>query len=130
VTASVAVAIALAGVVAFVRVFVLDLVVGFLAADNAEMHMVRDDIGDFPSILPEAVWDLGPLLFMVGLLTLTVQLAVLHPRCLAAWSPVIIIVGFLCIMVNLNLLPVGAALFGLALAPAAWRPGWIGNSSS
>jgi hypothetical protein len=55
---------------------------------------------------------------------------VLHPRCLAAWSPVIIIVGFLCIMVNLNLLPVGAALFGLALAPAAWRPGWIGNSSS
>jgi hypothetical protein len=130
VTASVAVAIALAGVVAFVRVFVLDLVVGFLAADNAEMHMVRDDIGDFPSILPEAVWDLGPLLFMVGLLTLTVQLAVLHPRCLAAWSPVIIIVGFLCIMVNLNLLPVGAALFGLALAPVAWRPGWIGNSSS
>jgi hypothetical protein len=130
VTASVAVAIALAGVVAFVRVFVLDLVVGFLAADNAEMHMVRDDIGDFPSILPEAVWDLGPLLFMVGLLTLTVQLAVLHPRRLAAWSPMMVAVGFLCIMINLNLLPVGAALLALALAPVAWRSGWKGKSSS
>ena len=130
VTASVAVALALAGVVAFARVIVLDLVVGFLAADNAEMRMIRDSIGDFPGILPEAVWDLGPLLFMVGLLTLTVQLAVLHPRRLAAWSPVMVAVGFLCIMVNLNLLPVGAALFGLALAPVAWRTRWKGDSSS
>jgi len=123
VTASVAVALALAGIIAFVRVIVLDLVVGFLAADNAEMQMIRDDIGDFPGFLPEAVWDLGPLLFMVGLLTLTVQLAVLHPRRLAAWSPVMVVVGFLCIIVNLNLLPIGAALFGLALAPVAWRSG-------
>ena len=130
VTASVAVALALAGVVAFVRVIFLDLVVGFLAADNAEMLMIREDIGDFPGILPEAVWELGPLLFMVGVLTLTVQLAVLHPRRLTAWSPVMVVVGFLCIIVNLNLLPIGAALFGLALAPVAWRPGWIGNSSS
>ena len=54
VTASVAVATAPAGIVAFVRVIVLDLVVGFLAADNAEMNMIRDDIGDFPGILPGA----------------------------------------------------------------------------
>jgi hypothetical protein len=130
VTASVAVALALAGVVAFVRVIFLDLVVGFLAADNAEMLMIREDIGDFPGILPEAVWELGPLLFMVGVLTLTVQLAVLHPRRLAAWSPMMVAVGFLCIMINLNLLPVGAALLALALAPVAWRSGWKGKSSS
>jgi len=130
VTASVAVALALAGVVAFVRVIFLDLVVGFLAADNAEMLMIREDIGDFPGILPEAVWELGPLLFMVGVLTLTVQLAVLHPRRLAAWSPVMVAVGFLCIMINLNLLPVGAALLALALAPVAWRSWWKGKSSS
>ena len=130
VTASVAVALALAGIIAFVRVIVLDLVVGFLAADNAEMLMIREDIGDFPGILPEAVWELGPLLFMVGVLTLTVQLAVLHPRRLAAWSPVMVAVGFLCIMINLNLLPVGAALLALALAPVAWRSWWKGKSSS
>jgi hypothetical protein len=57
----------------------------------------------------------------VGLISLTIQLAVLHPRRLAAWSPVLIIIGFGCIMINLNLLPAGAALFGLALSPVAWR---------
>ncbi|MGH2583998.1 MAG: hypothetical protein ACRDJE_03720 [Dehalococcoidia bacterium] len=51
--------------------------------------------------------------FVVGLITLTVVLA--------AWSPVLIVIGFACIMVNLNLLSVGAALIGLALAPVAWR---------
>lgn len=121
VTASVAMVLALAGIVAFVRVIILDLMVGFQAADNAEMDVIRDDIGNVPGILPEAVWDLGPLLFEVGLISLTIQLAVLHPRRLAAWSPVLIVIGFVCIMINLNLLPAGAALFGLALSPVAWR---------
>jgi hypothetical protein len=121
VTASVAMGLATAGVVAFVRVIILDLVVGFRAADHAEMGAISNDIGDLPGVLPEAVWDLGPLLFGVGLLALTVQLAALAPRRLAAWSPVLIVVGLVCIMINLNLLPVAAALFGLALAPIAWR---------
>jgi hypothetical protein len=121
VMASVAMVLALAGVVAFVRVIIIDLVVGFRAADNPDMRVVRDDIGNVPGVLPEAVWDLGPLPFVVGLVTLTMLLAVLHPRLLAAWSPVLIVIGFACIMVNLNLLPVGAALIGLALAPVAWR---------
>lgn len=83
-TASTAMALALVGVVAFVRVILLDLLVGFRATDNAEMRVIRDDIGNVPGILPEAVWDLGPLLFQMGLLTLTVQLAALRPRRLAA----------------------------------------------
>jgi hypothetical protein len=121
VTASVAMVLALAGIVAFVRVIILDLMVGFQAADNAEMDVIRDDIGNVPGILPEGVWDLGPLLFEVGLISLTIQLAVLHRRRLAAWSPVLIVIGFVCIMINLNLLPAGAVLFGLALSPVAWR---------
>ena len=83
--------------------------------------MVPDDIGNRPGILPSAVWNLGPILFEVGLIVLAVQLAVLHPRRLAYWSPALIVIGFVCIMINLNLLPVGAALFVLALAPPAWR---------
>ncbi len=122
VTASVAMALALVGVTAFVRVILIDLLVGFRATDNAEMRVIRDDIGNVPGILPEAVWDLGPLLFQVGLLTLTVQLATLQPRRLAAWSPALIAIGFACIMIDLSLLSVGAALFAFALAPVAWRP--------
>lgn len=124
VTAYAAMVLGLAGIGAFVQVLVLDLVVGFRADNNAEMSEVRDDIGDI--LLPEAVWDLGPLLFQAGLIVLAVQLAALRPRRLAAWSPALIVIGFACIMVNLNLLSIGAALFGLALAPWAWR--YAGNS--
>ena len=62
----------------------------------------------------------------MSFIVLAVQLAVLHPRRLAYSSPGLIVIGFVCIMINLNLLPVGAALFVLALAPLAWRS--AGNS--
>ena len=126
VMASAALALGVAGVVAFVRVIIRDLVVGFRADSNADMDMVRHDIGNRPGILPSAVWNLGPILFEVSFIVLAVQLAVLHPRRLAYWSPALIVIGFVCIMINLNLLPVGAALFVLALAPPAWRS--AGNS--
>jgi hypothetical protein len=130
VTASVAMMLAVAGIIAFVRVIVLDLMVWFLAADNAEMAVISAKIGTFPGILPEAVWDLSPLLFEVGLLALTAQLAVLRQRRLAAWSPVLILVGCWRIATNLNLLPAGAAPFGLALSPVAWRPARDGLPTS
>jgi hypothetical protein len=61
----------------------------------------------------------GPLLFEVGLLALLVQLAVLRPRRLPVSSPVLFVGGVVLIGINLDLLPLGAALFWLALAPAA-----------
>jgi hypothetical protein len=118
-----ATALGLAGVVAFVRVIVLDLVVGFRAADHAEMSRLSDEVEHYPGLLPgavyEAAYELGPLLFLVGLLTLVVQLAVLHPRRLPPWAPILLVLGFAVIVVDLNLLPLGGALLGLALAPLA-----------
>ncbi|MFG2058613.1 hypothetical protein ACGFI9_31770 [Micromonospora sp. NPDC048930] len=64
---------------------------------------------------PDAVLLGGPALFELGLLVLLVRTAAL--RLLPAWGPVLVLVGFLAIAVNLNLLPVGAALVLAGLLP-------------
>ncbi len=67
-------------------------------------------------MLPAAFYSLGPLLFEVGLAALLIQLAVLRPRRLPWWSPVPFLGGLVLISIDLDLLPVGAALFAFALA--------------
>lgn len=72
---------------------------------------------------PDLVFLGGPALFELGLLTLLVRAVVL--RLLPVWAPVLVLAGFVAIAVNLDLLPVGAALvFGglLPLRPSALRP--------
>jgi hypothetical protein len=120
--ALVTLAVAGVGLLLFVRVALIDLVVGLRAADHQAMDQLYGQIGDFPGLLPAVFYSLGPLLFEVGLAALLVQLAVLRPRRLPWWSPVLFLAGLVMISIDLDLLPVGAALFALALAPAAWRP--------
>lgn len=67
--------------------------------------------------LPDPAMALGPLLFQVGILTLLVQAATARPRLLPGWSPVLVLLGFLPIAVNLDLLPLGAALILGGLLP-------------
>ncbi|SCG73126.1 hypothetical protein GA0070609_4802 [Micromonospora echinaurantiaca] len=67
--------------------------------------------------LPDPAMALGPLLFQVGILTLLVQAATTRPRLLPAWSPALVLLGFLPIAVNLDLLPLGAALILVGLLP-------------
>jgi hypothetical protein len=79
-------------------------------------------LGDlFSSVpsLPDWLQLVGPLLFQVGALTLLIQLVI--ARRMTAWSPVLVFLGFVAIAVNLDLLPLGAALVGVGLAPLA-RP--------
>ncbi|MGR6317482.1 hypothetical protein Q2K19_05535 [Micromonospora soli] len=64
---------------------------------------------------PDAVLLGGPLLFELGLLALLVRAVV--RRVLPAWGPVLVLAGFVAIAVNLNLLPVGAALVFGGLLP-------------
>jgi hypothetical protein len=61
----------------------------------------------------------GPLLFQVGSLTLLVQLVTARPRRLPVWSPLLVLLGFVLIAVNLDLLPAGALLILAGLAPLA-----------
>ncbi len=62
-----------------------------------------------------------PLLFQLGVLTLLVQLATIRPRQLPAWAPSLMLIGFATFAINLNLLPAGAFLILLALAPLRRR---------
>ncbi|SBT54860.1 hypothetical protein [Micromonospora narathiwatensis] len=64
---------------------------------------------------PDLVLLGGPALFELGVLTLLVRTAV--ARLLPAWAPILVLVGFGSIAVNLDLLPIGAALVLAGLVP-------------
>ncbi|WP_446218593.1 hypothetical protein [Micromonospora sp. IBHARD004] len=66
---------------------------------------------------PDLVLIGGPALFELGLLTLLVRAAVVRPRLLPFWAPALVLVGFVAIGVDLDLLPVGAALVFGGLLP-------------
>jgi hypothetical protein len=69
--------------------------------------------------LPDVLLTGLPLLFQLGMLTLLIRLVV--ARRLPVWSPVAVLVGFLLIAVNLDLLPFGAVLILCGLVPLAMR---------
>jgi hypothetical protein len=97
--ANVALGATLAGVSAFVWVILGDLFPWF----------------DEAVVVPAAALAVGPLLFQLGLLTLLVQLAV--ARHIRAWSPALVVLGFISIAVHLDLLPVAAVLLLAGLSP-------------
>lgn len=69
---------------------------------------------------PDLVLLGGPALFEVGLLVLLYRAAA--ARLLPVWAPVLVLVGFVAIAVNLDLLPVGAALVLAGLLPLRSTP--------
>lgn len=91
----------LVGAAAFVWVILGDLFAGFADAVPP----------------PDPVLIGGPALFEVGLLVLLVRAALVQPRLLPAWAPGTVFAGFAAIAVELDLLPVGAALVLAGLLP-------------
>lgn len=120
--ATAAVVAGLIGVVAFVRVIVIDLIVGFRASDLAGMTRIGDQYDRWPGDLGvyDTLYEVGPLLFLISLLTLSILLALQH-RTLPVWSPVLLVLGFVLITVNLDLMPLGATLLLLSLLPLQWQ---------
>jgi hypothetical protein len=120
-----AVGVGLVGLLAFVRGIVIDLIVGSQGINRADMDRIYPHYDGWPGGMPRAFTgvldNVGPALFIVGLLALTIQLAIMRPRPLAWWSPVLVALGFALINVDLDLLPAGAAALLLALLPMA-RP--------
>ncbi|MEU8300836.1 hypothetical protein AB0C04_26565 [Micromonospora sp. NPDC048909] len=96
-----ATAATLIGAAAFLWVILGDLFAGF--ADAAP--------------LPDPLFLIGPLLFQLGLLALLVRAATVRPRRLPRWSPPLVLLGFVALAVNLDLLPVGGALILAGLLP-------------
>jgi hypothetical protein len=69
--------------------------------------------------LPDPLQIAGPLLFVLG--TLTLLILRMRDRRLPVWSPVLFLVGYLAISVSLDLLPLGSLLVLAGLLPLA-RP--------
>ncbi|GAA5194163.1 hypothetical protein GCM10023322_57920 [Rugosimonospora acidiphila] len=120
-----AVAVGVVGLIAFIRGIAVDLIVGLRSADRPAMNRLYPHYDSFPGGLPKgltsALSTLGPVFLMIGLLTLSIQLAALRPRRLRWWSPVLAAAGFAAISAELDLLPLGGLLLLLALAPLARR---------
>ncbi|MGI5165086.1 hypothetical protein ACQEU3_12085 [Spirillospora sp. CA-253888] len=107
-----------AGIVFAMAQFAIDIVIGALAADHADMAGMFRDVRAVPG-LDLAVYDAGPALFYLGLLVAVVHLAVV--RAVPAWSPVAVVFGVLASMVELDLLPLAGLLMLAAFTPLA-RP--------
>jgi hypothetical protein len=120
VVTTVAVIAGLLGLIVFIRVPVIDIITGLRATDHAAMDPISSQLNDYPSAAITPFYNIGPLLFQLGLLALMLQLAVFKPRQLPWWSPIVLLVGFLVLGFRLDLLPLGAILIGIALVPLSF----------
>ena len=110
----VVVATTLAGLAASVVQFGTDIVQGFLAADKPELTRLQHQFHDLPGVRP-VVYDVGPVLFYVGLVAIAVLAA--RARLLPWWSPVVVLVALLLPPISLDLMPVTGLLTLVALLP-------------
>ncbi|MEV6522413.1 hypothetical protein AB0M43_10760 [Longispora sp. NPDC051575] len=115
---TVTVGVTLAGLVAMVVQFGVDIVQAALSADKVELTAMQHDFQDLPGVVP-AVYSVGPQLFFLGLIALTVLLAVV--RRAPWWCPVLTVAGVALPPVSLDLLPVSGLLFAAALFAVAHR---------
>ncbi|MFC9622927.1 hypothetical protein ACFTXM_24055 [Streptomyces sp. NPDC056930] len=95
---------------------VIDLVVGFVAADKRAMGEIFERVQDIPGVMP-SVYTVVPMLFWLGLLALVTLLAFFRRDLVRAWAPVAALAGVVLTGMNLDLLPIGALCIGLALLP-------------
>ncbi|MEV7772035.1 hypothetical protein [Kitasatospora sp. NPDC086791] len=120
IAAGAAVGAAFAGLLCSLAQIGIDLVVGLAAADKAEQSRLFDRVQGVPGVLP-VVYQVGPLLFYVGLLALLTAASVGRSRPLRWWSPVLVLLGILASGADLALIPLAAVCYLVALAPLA-RP--------
>lgn len=92
----------------------IDIVIGMLATDHADMQRMFHDVQRI-SGFALAVYDVGPPLFYLGLSIASCQLAA--TRAVPVWSAVVLLAGVFASMIDLNLLPLGGLLMFVALRP-------------
>ncbi|MGQ4490772.1 hypothetical protein ACN6LM_001575 [Streptomyces sp. SAS_281] len=112
----VAAGIGLLGSAAVAAQAVIDLVVGFLAADEQAMSDLFEKVQGVPGVMP-VVYTVVPLLFWLGLLALLTLLALFRRDGVPARSPLLVLAGTVMMAASLDLLAVGALCVGLALFP-------------
>ncbi|MET7418460.1 hypothetical protein [Dactylosporangium sp. NPDC005555] len=81
--------------------------------------IVGDLSASFPE-LPDALRIAGPALFQIGMLLLLVLLVL--TRMIPVWSPVLVVVAFAAIGIDLDLIPIAAVLLFIGLLPLGRSP--------
>ncbi|MFC4530956.1 hypothetical protein [Sphaerisporangium dianthi] len=108
------VAVTLIGAATSIVQFVADIVQGLLAADKAEMRALGREFHSLPGV-DLAFYLVGPQLLYVGMIALTALLA--RARVLPWWSTALVLVSSLLPVVTLDLIPLSAAGYLMALLP-------------
>ncbi|MEU7895820.1 hypothetical protein AB0B45_23560 [Nonomuraea sp. NPDC049152] len=114
------VAVTLVGAGASIVQFVVDIAWGLLAADKAGMRELSRQFRALPGV-DLAFYQVGPQLLYVGVVVLTGMLA--YRRLLPWWSVGLVLVSSLLPVATLDLLPVAAAGYLVALLPLRRRLG-------
>ncbi|QFY05380.1 hypothetical protein GBF35_00595 [Nonomuraea phyllanthi] len=112
------VVVSLVGAATSIVQFVADIVEGLLAADKAGMRELSAQFHSMPGV-DLAFYQVGPQLLYIGMIALTAMLA--RERTLPWWSVAVVLVSSLLPLATLNLIPVSAAGYLVALVPL-WRP--------
>jgi hypothetical protein len=108
------IAITLVGAATSIVQFVADIVNGLLATDHADMSRFSESFGSVPGV-EIAFYQVGPPLLYIGMIALAVLLA--RAGELPWWTAAVILVSSLLPVVTLNLLPLAAAGYLVALYP-------------
>ncbi|MFE3761555.1 hypothetical protein ACFXPI_07295 [Streptomyces sp. NPDC059104] len=118
-SAGAATVLGLAGTLAVTVQACIDLYVGFRATDRPGMERLFEQVRSHPAVVP-AVYEVGPLLFYVGLIWILVQLSA--RRRVSLWSPLAAVAGTATAAVGgLDLMPLAAAFYCASLASPALR---------
>ncbi len=105
--------VGLAGLITFMRSPIIDIVAGPRASKPTAMGALQTQLNSHPNTPLSPYYNIGPLLFQFGLMMLIVQLAILRPRQLPWWSPLLLGSGFLVLGFDLDL-PLCSAQFSSA----------------
>ncbi|MGW2221116.1 hypothetical protein ACWCSD_39555 [Nonomuraea sp. NPDC001684] len=110
--------VGLVGIACAAAQFVIDIVVGFMAADHDAMSPLFDQVQAVPGV-SLAIYAAGPLLFYVAQLALVVQLAA--RRQVKLWTPVLVMLDFAIPIMEKDLIPLGAVCMLVSFWPLARR---------
>jgi hypothetical protein len=106
--------ITLTGLAATIIQFSADMLLALAAADRTELQTLQRDFSDLPGVRL-AVYDLGPLLFFLGIVAMATLTA--RARHLPRWSPAVMLVAVILPAADLNLMPLTGLLMLAALLP-------------
>jgi hypothetical protein len=106
--------ITLTGLAASIIQFSADMILALAATDRTELKTLQRDFSDLPGV-QLAVYDLGPLLFFLGIVAMAALTARAHH--LPWWSPAVMLVAVVLPAVDLNLMPLTGLLMLAALLP-------------